>query len=143
MTDSSAAPESAIKVPGHYWAVAIVSLLWNAFGAYLYTMVNLGDEQLLTQAPPAMQEYIANMPTWAHAMWAFGIWGSFLGSILLLVRSRYAVPSFLVSLLGAIGSFGAQARAGVLQPAEPAMILLVIAFLLWFSRRSQRSGLLR
>ncbi len=142
MTDTVADTAASAKAPGQYWAVAIVSLLWNSFGAYLYTMTNLGDEQLLAQAPPAMQDYIANMPTWAHAMWAFGIWGSFLGSILLLARSRHAVPSFLVSLLGAIGSFGAQAKAGVLGPAEPVMILLVIAFLLWFSRRSQRSGLL-
>ena len=134
---------STARVPMLFWVVSGLSLLWNAFGAYLYTMVNLGDQSLIASAPPAMQAYMAEMPVWAHTMWALGIWGSFLGSVLLLLRSRFAVPSFLVSLLGAIGSFGAQARAGVLTPAEPIMILAVIAFLLWFSKRSRDQGVLR
>ena len=134
---------TATKAPTSFWVVSAISLLWNAFGGYLYTMVNLDDQALLASVPPAMQAYIADMPIWAHFMWALGIWGSFLGSVLLLLRSRRAVVSFLVSLLGAIGSFGAQAAAGVLTPAEPLMILAVIALLLWYSRRCESQGILK
>lgn len=134
---------TSAKVPGQYWAVAIVGMVWNAFGGYLYTMSNLGDKSLLEGAPPAMLDYIATMPTYAHAGWGFGVWGSFLGSVLMLMRSRHAVTAFLVSLVGAIVSYGAQAKAGVLTPAEPAMILAVILFLWWYSRRSAAQKILK
>ena len=86
---------------------------------------------------------MATMPTWAHIGWSPGIWGSFAGSVLMLLRSRWAIQAFLVSLLGALLSFSGQAQAGVLEPAQPVMIVAVIAFLLWYSRRSQQTGILR
>ena len=133
----------AVRPPLSFWVVAGLSLLWNGFGAYLYTLTNLGDAALLASAPPAMQDYIANMPLWAHIAWALGIWGSLAGSVLLLLRVRHAVAAFGVSLLGAAGSFTAQGLAGVLEPAQPVLILAVIAFLLWYARSAVTAGNLR
>lgn len=130
-------------VPGSYWVVAVLGMLWNSFGAYLYTMANLGDTSVTAGAPPEMLAYMAAMPVWAHAGWAFGIWGSFAGSVLMLLRKRHAVTAFLISILGALVSYAAQAMAGVLTPAEPVMILVVILFLWWYSRRAASQGLLR
>lgn len=126
-----------------FWVVVGVGLLWNSFGAYLYTLTNLGDEALLKSAPPAMRDYVAAMPLWAHAAWALGIWGSLAGSVLMALRSHYAVAAFAVSLIGAIGSFAAQGLAGVLEPAQPILILATIAFLLWYCRRAAALRLLR
>lgn len=133
----------AVRPPLSFWVVAGLSLLWNGFGAYLYTLTNLDDAALLASAPPAMQDYIANMPLWAHIAWALGIWGSLAGSVLLLLRVRHAVAAFAVSLLGAAGSFTAQGLAGVLEPAQPVLILAVIAFLLWYARSAVTAGNLR
>jgi len=36
------------------------------------------------------------------AAWAFAVWGGVLGSVLLLLRRRLAVPVFLVSLVGMV-----------------------------------------
>ena len=130
-------------VPGSYWVVAVLGLLWNSFGAYLYTMANLGDASVTAGAPPAMQDYIAHMPVWAHAGWAFGIWGSFAGSVLMIVRRRHAAAAFAVSLAGAVASYAAQAIAGVLTPVEPIAICGVILFLWWYSRRASRLNYLR
>ncbi len=38
------------------------------------------------------------------ALWAIEVWGAVLGSVLLLLRSGYAVLVFALSLLGLIGS---------------------------------------
>ena len=135
-------PAAKPAVPPSFWVIAGISLLWNAFGAYLYVMSNMGDKHLLEGVPPEMLAYLATMPVWAHAGWAFGVWGSFAGSILLLMRSRHAVTAFWVSLLGAIVSYAAQAMAGVLTPAEPIMILAVIGLLLWYSRSALIKGYL-
>lgn len=135
---------ASVTAPGwQYWAVAVIGFLWNCIGAYLYILTKQGDPMVMAGAPQAMQDYIANMPTWAHIGWSLGIWGSFAGSVLMLLRLRWAVQAFLVSLLGALLSFAGQARAGVLEPSQPAVILIVIGFLLWFCRRAERSGVLR
>lgn len=131
------------SVPGSYWVTATIGLLWNGFGAYLYTLSNLGDPSVTAGAPPEMLDYIANMPVWAHAGWAFGIWGSLAGSLLMLARSRRPVGAFVVSALGALASFAAQAMAGVLTLAQPLVILAVIAFLWWYCRRAVVLGILR
>lgn len=131
------------RSPVSFWVVSALGLLWNGFGAYLYTMTNLGDAALLASAPPAMQDYIAAMPLWAHSAWALGIWGSLAGSVLMLLRSRHAVTAFVVSLLGAAGSFTAQGLAGVLEPAQPILICALIVFQIWYARTARAAGNLR
>lgn len=131
---------SKSAVPMTFWLIAVLSLLWNAFGGYLYTMANMGDASVIDSAPPEMQAYMAAMPIWAHSGWAIGIWGSVLGSLLLLGRSRHAVTAFLASFVGAVVSYAAQAQAGVLSAAAPAMILSVIALQWWYCRRCTNKG---
>ena len=133
----------AAEVPISFWVITVLGLLWNTFGAYLYMLSKLDPVTAMAEASPAMRDYVATMPLWAHIGWSLGIWGSAAGSVLMLVRSRYAVPAFLISLLGALTSFAAQAMAGVLPLGLSAMIAVVIAFLWHYSRRSQQQGLLR
>lgn len=124
-------------------AVAWLGMVWNTIGIALYLWAKFDPAGSSATATPAMQDYIANMPLYAHLGWSLGVWGSFLGSVLMLMRSRNAVAAFLVSLLGALVSFGAQAKAGVLDIPMAAFILVIIAALLWFSRRSQAQGILK
>jgi hypothetical protein len=131
------------KAPTSFWVVALLGLLWNAFGAYLYMLAKLDPETALAQASPALREYVAAMPLWAHVGWSLGVWGSLAGSLLMLARSRHAVTAFLLSLLGAVLSYAAQAMADVLTPAEPAVIMGVIVFLWWFCRNETVKGTLR
>jgi hypothetical protein len=123
-------------------AIALVGLLWNGFGAYLYVMTRLGNPDLMAGVPAEMQAYIANPPIWADIGWGLGIWGSFAGSVLMLLRSRLAGPAFLVSLLGAIASFAGQAMAGVLDAPMALFIVAVIVFLWQSCRRSLAAGVL-
>lgn len=37
---------------------------------------------------------------WMETAWAIGVWGAFLGALLLLARSRHAAAAFALSLLG-------------------------------------------
>lgn len=131
------------RVPMSYWMVTVPGLLWNSFGAYLYTWSKLQPEAALAGASPEMREYVTHMPLWAHLGWSLGIWGSFIGSVLMVLRSRHATGGFLVSLIGAVLSFIGQGRAGVLGPVEPSMILGVIMILWWYCHRATERGLLR
>ena len=137
------------QVPWHLWAVGAVSLLWNAFGAYDYTMSKLSPESYFHQMGlnDASVAYMMAFPAWLTAFWALGVWGSVAGSVLLLVRSRHAVAAFALSLLGLAVSQGYQALA-MHPPESPpvaltAMIWGSLALLLWYAWAMARRGVLR
>lgn len=140
------------KVPTHLWIVGILSLLWNAMGAFDYTMTHVGGEEYLSQGGfgPEVVAYFAALPTWATAVWALGVWGAVAGSILLLMRSRYAVWAFAVSLIGVVlmtvHSFINPYPAEMTSPAMTAFewaIKLVALLLLWYASMMRKRGVLR
>ncbi|WP_114227198.1 MULTISPECIES: hypothetical protein [Sphingomonas] len=145
------APESGARVPWHLWTVGIVSLLWNSFGGYDYTMTRLRNVDYLKNAgdPAAMLAYIDAMPLYAQIGWGLGVWGSVLGSVLLLTRSRHAVTAFAVSLAGAVLSFAGQSLGPPAPMNEgmmkymPVLIIALVLLQLWYAARQSRAGVLR
>lgn len=135
-----------------FWIVSVVSLLWNAFGGYDYIMSRQRNVEYLSQMGNSDEilAWIDAFPMWAQVLWPIGVWGSVLGSVLLLLRSRHAVTAFLISLLGAIGSFAAQmgntlppSMDNTMNKVMPIAILAIIAALWWYSRRVRAQGILR
>lgn len=139
------------KIPAHYWVVAGLSLLWNAFGAVDYTLTKMRNPAYLANFPPEMMAAIDKFPAWMTIFWALGVWGSLLGSVLLLIRSRLAVTAFWLSLLGLAVStayqiFGDALPGSMKTPGMLAMNALIWAsliFFIWHARRAANQGLLR
>jgi len=90
------------RTPWHLWAVAALGLVWNGFGVYNYLMTKVSGETYLRSAgmTDAQLAYINTAPAWTTAVWAIGVWGALLGTLLLLLRNRLAVPVFALSLAG-------------------------------------------
>ena len=141
------------KPPLSFWVVSILGLIWNAFGGFDYLMTRTRNVDYLAQAgdPQVVLAWIDSFPLWAQICWGLGVWGSIAGSVLLLLRSRHAVNAFLVSLVGALGSFSYQLLMSDV-PASldttggkiiPIVILAIVAFLWQFSKREVAKGLLR
>lgn|SRR5690606_11564382 len=140
------------NTPKHVWIVGILSLLWNAFGAYDYTMSHLGGADYFASMGLDDEAYawFQALPAWSVAAWAVGVWGSVLGSVLLLLRSRHAATAFLVSLVGALVSFCYQflterpaSLEGGMSTVMPAVILLLIVAQWYYARRQAAAGVLR
>ena len=138
--------------PKHLWVVGGLSLLCNAFGAFDYTMTELGSAAYLESMGfgPAELAYLEAFPAWAIAAWAVGVWSSVAGSILLLMRSRHAAPVFVLSIAGALVSFVYQYTAD--KPASlanglplviPVVILILIVAQWYYARRMAAAGVLR
>lgn len=138
------------KTPWHLWVVGIVSLLWNAGGAASYTMTELGMLEGMDM-PPEQLEYFYNFPAWAVAFWALGVWGCLFGSIALLLRTKWAVTLFGISIVGLIGTTVYQRllsdfpasmdTAG--QTAFAVAIWVITIGLFLYSSRMKRAGILR
>lgn len=141
---------ATVKAPAWFWVAAVLSLLWNSFGCLDYTMTAMRNPTYLAQFPPEMIDFIDAFPTWAIAAWALGVWGALAGSLLLLLRSRWAVVAFGASLLGLALSTIYQVSADMpevmvtgVNLAMTAVIWVVAVGLLWFSIRMRARGVLR
>jgi hypothetical protein len=138
--------------PWHLWVVGLVSLLWNAYGGYDYTMSQLqGDAYYRSSGMTDAQiAYFHSYPTWMIADWAVGVWASVVGSILLLARSRFALHAFLLSLAAVIVSL---VYAYVLKPQPDVMtgmtpimqgvITVACALFAYYSWTMTKRGVLR
>jgi hypothetical protein len=91
---------NGVKTPWHLWVVGGLSLLWNLFPVVDFTMTNMQNEFWLSQYNEAQRAFFLSTPTWANLGWAVGGFGSFIGSLLLLMRSRHAPIAFMVSAAG-------------------------------------------
>ena len=145
------------RTPMHLWIVGILSLLWNCFGAYDYTMSRTHNMDYLKTAMPGVDPqvglaWIEGMPMYAQFGWGLGVWLALLGSVLLLIRSRWAVWSFGLSLIGAILSLGYQlllappipgAAENPMMKVMPIFIILVAIGLFWYAWRQEKRGVLR
>lgn len=146
LTESGSKPAT----PMHLWAVGIIATLWNSGGALDYTMTQTRNESYMSGFTQEQLDYFYAFPAWADAVWAVGVWGAFIGSLLLLLRSRNAVIAFGLSLVGLFGSSIYQMTADM--PASlstsfmwifTAVIWLSVIFLIWYSRMMTTKGVLR
>jgi hypothetical protein len=143
------------RTPVHLWIVGILALLWNGFGCYDYFMTQSRGADYIRQMMPAnadaIMAYINGLPAWATGAWALGVWGGLLGAILLLARSRWAVPALGVSFIGALVGIGyqllnpapvADMHEGV-NGAMPYVIIVVALALFLYARAMKTRGVLR
>jgi len=135
------------KTPWHLWAVGILTLLWNGIGIFSYMVTHLGKLESLGMTAADIA-YFDSFPAWANALWAMGVWGAFFGSLLLLFRSRWAVTSLIISVIGLIGSTYFQ-RVIIEIPEHFDSIGLSLAiwvitlFMLWYAHKMKGEGVLK
>ena len=154
MDEAFAAP--AGKAPWHLWVVGLVSLAWNAFGGVDYAMTRTRNLAYLEAAmpgtaPQGVLAYIDSFPLWVQLGWGLGVWGAIAGSLLLLIRSRWAVTAFAVSLVGAVFSVGWQmanppttfVAPGGFAKIVPVLIIVIAAALYYYARKQRAGGVLR
>lgn len=141
--------EAARGAPWHFWVVVAVAVLWNGFGGYDYTMSHLQGEAYYRQAgmTDAQIAMMAAYPTWMHAVWAVGVWGSVLGSILLIARSKWAFHAFAVSFLGVIGNIAYTLTTPQAMETMGVSMMLAIgaicAAFIWYAWTMTKRGVLR
>ena len=137
------------KTPLHLWVVGVLALLWNVVGAFDYLATQLELESYMSQFTQEQLDYFYGFPKWAVSAWAFAVWGSVVGTIFLLLRRRWAVWAFAVSLVGlgvtTIYNFvltnGAEIMGGG-GTVFTMVIWFVAIFLYVYSRNQAKAGVL-
>lgn len=144
------------RTPIHLWIIGGLSLLWSCFGAYDYLMTRMRDTDYIASAMPGVEPqaalaWIDRFPLYAQLGWGLGVWMGLLGSVMLLVRSRWAVGAYGLSLVGAVLGLGYQIVAapplegahGPMMTVMPYVIILLALGLFLYARAMAKKGLLR
>lgn len=134
-----------------YWIVGGAALLWNLFGLMVYVMqVSATPEALASAYSPEQIALIDATPVWVTSMTAIATNAGVVASVLLLLRLKWSMPAFAVSLAAIVAQdvyiFGMSSSVEVFGNQVviiQGMVLLLAVLFLWYARRAQARGLLR
>lgn len=86
--------------PWHLWVVGALALAWSTVWALDYVVTQLQMEPYFQQFSRAQRAMFYDYPAWAVAAWGCTVWGSLLGSLMLLLRRGWAHPLIGLSVIG-------------------------------------------
>ena len=142
--------ETTVKTPIHLWLVGILSVVWNAVGAFDYTATQYRLESYMSQFTPEQLEYFYGFPVWMDAAWAIAVWGSLLASFGLLLRKAWSAWLFGVAIFGlaatSVYSFfltNGKAIMGSDATMFTALIWVIALFLYFYARAMAERKVLR
>ena len=137
-----------VKRPMWFRVVAVLALLWNLLGLAMAWMQYSMTPDQLAQLPEAQRTLHEAFPVWLWVVYGVAVVAGTLGSVLLLMGKRLALPVFWVSLVAVVVLFGYNLFPGgmieVLGAAQalpmPVLVTLIAVLLVWFTRRSIARG---
>ena len=133
-----------------FWIIAVIALIWNIMGVFQYlssTLMKDEMRELMTEDQLALMD---SLPSWYTAAFAIAVFSGLLGCLLLLMRRKWAVPVFLVSLLAVLVQMGywlfatdAMTVYGTQAVIMPLIVIIVAIFLYFYSKGASQKGWLR
>lgn len=144
--------DAPVKTPWHIWLVGSIAALFNSIGVLDFVM-SMAQGARYQASVGLTQDQIAHyqqMPSWMTVVWAVGVFGAFLASLLLLLRRKQALGVFILSLAAFFVSLlytYVLTNGGAVMGQQMAITSAVIAGLLalfgWYSRLMTLRGVLR
>ncbi len=104
--DSTETPttESSCKTspPVWFWVISVVALLWYLMDTSAFFMRLFMTDDAIKAMPENQQHLFQNIPLWVNIVFACEVFGGTLGCIGLLLRKEWALPLFVISILGVL-----------------------------------------
>jgi hypothetical protein len=98
------ATESSDKTspPVWFWVISVIALLWYLMDMSAFFMRVLMTDDVIKAMPDNQQHLYRNIPLWVNIVFAGEVFGGALGCVGLLLRKKWALPLFVVSILGVL-----------------------------------------
>ena len=138
------------KKPGiSFLIIGIVALVWNLIGVMAYLdQAYMTTEELLAKSV-AKQALYTDIPAWVTGAFAIAVFGGALASILLLLRKKLATFVFMLSFAGIVAQMSYNffmSNAGEVYDIGDiilsVMLLIIGAFLVWYSKKMEQQGII-
>lgn len=135
------------RAPGWFRLLAVLGLVWNGFGVYMYlSKVGMFGDPLIG-LDQAHRNLAATVPSWVTAAFAVAVFAGLIGALLLVMLKRLAKPMLVLSLLAVlvqcgwiVGMSNARAVEGNMALMMPGLITLVAILLVWLAMVGDRKG---
>lgn len=125
------------------WIIAVLALLWNLLGLAMFVMQVTMSPAALAALPAAQREIQAATPAWLTIAFGLAVVSGVLGAAGLLLRRRWAVAMFTLSLVALVvqvlGTYlvtPAWAASGAAGLGMPVVLLLIAVALLAYARHA-------
>lgn len=127
-----------------FWIIGVIALIWNGLGVMAYLTRAFATDEMIAALPPEQQaEFLVELPSWVTAAFALAVFCGLLGSILLLLKKKFALHLFFVSALAAIAQHTYLfMNVDVPSLVMPVLVIVVCLFLIWHAKRSISDGIL-
>lgn len=139
--------ENDAGTPWHLWVVGVLSLLWNAAGAYTIMTAQAGRLQGIN---PDEAAYYAAQAPWFVALTDIALLSAITAAVALLLRSRWAVPLYMLSIVCIAVTAGYDLAAGTSRMfanngalVATLLIWILAALQWWYAAAMRRKGVLR
>lgn len=123
--------------PRSFWIISIAALIWNLLGLLAFTMQLIAGQENLGRTEEQTAIYAAT-PSWMYIVFGIATIGGTLGCIALLMKSCWAKPILLASLIAAVIQMGytwfatdSVAAFGTVEGIVLPAMVIVIAFVLY------------
>ncbi len=132
----------------NFWIIGGAALVWNLIGLVIYiSEVTATPDAMAEGFSQAQIDFLIGKPVWATAAFAIAVNAGALGSLFLLLRKAWAVPMFVLSLVGVlvqnVHAFGLANGLEVWGKNAlilPAIVLLISLALLLYSHATKKRG---
>jgi hypothetical protein len=88
--------------PVWFWVTSIIALLWYLMDVSAFFMRVLMTEEAINAMAEVQQPLYRNMPLWVNVVFAGEVFGGAFGSIGLLLKKTWALPLFVLSIVGVL-----------------------------------------
>ena len=134
-------------IAGWYLIAAIAALLFMSFGCVMYIMHVMADPSTM---PLDQRAAYDAEPAWVTGAYAVAVWAGLAGTVMLLLKNRFAEPVMGVSLVAVLvwlGGLIGVSRLRETMSASDLLVAIVVTALtwtiFWFSRHSRQRGWLK
>ena len=132
-----------------FWIIGGLLGVWNLSGLYMYYLSSITTPEQLEDAGYNLEQvaHVVNTPAWAHSGYAIAVTAGVLGVLFLLLRKSWAIPLFVLSLIGAlVQDLDAYVLRGALEHFDAIWLILPITVIviciveIWYARRAKAKG---
>lgn len=88
--------------PVWFWVISVIALLWYLMDMSAFFMRVFMIDEVIKTMPENQQHLYLNIPLWVNIVFAAEVFGGTLGCVGLLLRTKWALPLFVVSILGVL-----------------------------------------
>ena len=141
--------ESKNKPATSFWIIGITALIWNLMGVFAYLQEAYMTAEDLAALPIEEQALYENIPAWVTAAFALAVFGGALACILLLLRKKLATFVFIISFVSILAQMTynllmskAMEVYGPGGMIMPIMVIVIGAYLIWYSKKMDAQGIL-